>query len=115
LECCSLTEESGWSLRDIVRVCERLRVLGLEDNELGDHGVTVLAEGIAQGGAGGQSLEELLLARCSLTDESAPALRDIITAASGLKKLMLGDNDFGEAAKRSLASTRPEILVDFEH
>nr|XP_032835873.1 NLR family CARD domain-containing protein 3-like [Petromyzon marinus] len=113
LECCSLTEVSGSSLRDIVRVCERLRVLGLEDNELGDHGVTVLAEGIKQGG-GGQSLEELLLARCSLTDESAPALRDIITAASGLKKLMLGDNNFGEAAKRSLASARSDILVDFE-
>ncbi|CAN0421275.1 unnamed protein product [Lampetra fluviatilis] len=78
----------------------RCKELVLSDNEIGDSGLRLLADGML--GREG-SLEKLLLHQCSLTDKSGSSLSVILKANRGLKMLMLAGNEIGDSGLRCLA------------
>ncbi|XP_075915254.1 NACHT, LRR and PYD domains-containing protein 3-like [Petromyzon marinus] len=98
---CSLTDKSGSSLSVILKAITGLKSLGLSQNEIGDSGLRLLADGML--GREG-SLETLDLIGCSLTDKSIPALHEIMITNKALRKLRVECNDFSEEGKQELRS-----------
>nr|XP_032799882.1 NACHT, LRR and PYD domains-containing protein 3-like isoform X1 [Petromyzon marinus] len=98
---CSLTDKSGSSLSVILKANTGLKSLGLSQNEIGDSGLRLLADGML--GREG-SLEKLDLIRCSLTDKSIPAFHEIMITNKALRKLRVECNDFSEEGKQELRS-----------
>ncbi|XP_078740340.1 ribonuclease inhibitor-like [Lampetra fluviatilis] len=97
---CSLTDKSGSSLSVILKANRGLKNLWLSDNEIGDSGLQLLADGTL--GREG-SLETLDLRGCSLTDKSVSSLSVILKANRGLKILLLSGNGIGDSGLRLLA------------
>ena len=84
----------------MVRRCGALEELGLHLNALGDAGVEALAAALKEGA--GAKLQELRLADNGITAKGAQALAGCLAACGSLRKLVLGDNKFDDAAKQTL-------------
>ncbi|XP_061434558.1 NACHT, LRR and PYD domains-containing protein 12-like [Lethenteron reissneri] len=114
LDCCSLTDKSSSSLRNILEANAKLKKLRLSGNNLTDI-IQLLVDGMA--GREGR-LEMLYLDRCSLTDKSIVGLHDIISTNRALWWLGVRGNGFSEEGKMELKGKwahRGDLTISFNY
>ncbi|CAK6437470.1 unnamed protein product [Pipistrellus nathusii] len=92
LENCHLTAAYCKELSSSLMVNLRLTHLCLARNDLGDHGVRLLCEGLSYPEC---QLQTLVLFHCSITSDGCIALSALLQEGSGLAHLDLGRNHLG--------------------
>ncbi|XP_058382031.1 ribonuclease inhibitor isoform X1 [Diceros bicornis minor] len=104
LEYCNLTATSCGPLASVLRAKQDFKELMVSNNDIGEAGVRVLCQGLADSTC---PLETLKLENCGLTPANCKDLCGIVASKASLRELDLGSNKLGDAG---IAELCPGLL-----
>ncbi|XP_008591683.1 PREDICTED: ribonuclease inhibitor [Galeopterus variegatus] len=99
LEYCNLTAASCEPLAAVLRAKPDFKELVVSNNPLGEAGVRVLCQGLADSAC---LLETLRLESCGVTAANCRDLCGVVASKASLRQLELGDNKLGDAGVAEL-------------
>jgi len=97
-----LRDRTGRALGKLIKSLGTLRVLNVEDNEIGQEGATAIALGFADKMA---KLEELNIAQNTITDEGGIAIAKALGTNGTLTSLSIGANGLGPVFAKTLSTS----------